>query len=54
LRAITGANVKEKAIKKHLIGADIRVSHLERVTPTLEDVFLALAAKERGTPILNE
>ena len=54
LRAITGANVKEKAIKKHLIGADIRVSHLERVTPTLEDVFLALAAKEKGAPILNE
>jgi len=54
LRAITGANVKEKAIKKHLIGADIRVSHLERVTPSLEDVFLALAAKEKGAPILNE
>ena len=51
LRAITEARVKEKALDKHLKEAGISVSHLERVTPTLEDVFLALAAKEKSAQI---
>ena len=54
LRAITEAKVKEKALSKHLRNAGIGVSHLKLVTPSLEDVFLALAAKEKGSPSEKE
>jgi ABC-2 type transport system ATP-binding protein len=43
LRAITSADVDEAALRATLTSAGIVVQQVERVEPTLEDVFLALA-----------
>jgi ABC-2 type transport system ATP-binding protein len=43
LRAITPANVNEKILRAHLAELGLREALIEQVTPTLEDVFLALA-----------
>jgi ABC-2 type transport system ATP-binding protein len=44
LRAITPADVNATILMRSLQAAGIRIEHLELVEPTLEDVFLALAA----------
>lgn len=46
LRAITPPDVGEAALHAYLDEAIIRNVSLERVEPTLEDVFLALAARQ--------
>jgi hypothetical protein len=46
LRAITPPDVGEAALHAYLDEATIRNVSLERVEPTLEDVFLALAARQ--------
>ncbi len=46
LRAITPLDVGEATLQAHLNDASIRNVRLERVEPTLEDVFLALAARQ--------
>jgi ABC-2 type transport system ATP-binding protein len=43
LRAITPSNTDAEALRACLVDAGIQVVSLERVEPTLEDVFLALA-----------
>jgi hypothetical protein len=43
LRAITPSDVNEDKLHDKLIEIEIEVVHLERVEPTLEDVFLSLA-----------
>lgn len=48
LRAITPAGVTVKELQAQLSGAGIKDVHIERVEPTLEDVFLALAVQRRG------
>jgi len=50
LRAITPADVNAEVLQKALHDAGMRVDHLEVVEPTLEDVFLALAATEMPHP----
>jgi drug efflux transport system ATP-binding protein len=50
LRAITPADMNAKVLQKALHDAGIRVDHIEVVEPTLEDVFLALAATEIPHP----
>ncbi len=47
LRAITPANVASDDLLKHLRTADMQNLRIEKVEPTLEDVFLALAVDER-------
>lgn len=46
LRAITPVRTPAYLIRRCLIEAGIRVSHIETVEPTLEDVFLSLAATD--------
>jgi drug efflux transport system ATP-binding protein len=46
LRAITPAGVTIKELQAQLSGAGIRGVRIERVEPTLEDVFLALAVQK--------
>jgi ABC-2 type transport system ATP-binding protein len=43
LRAITPFEVEEDSLRKPLLEAGVQVERIERVEPTLEDVFLALA-----------
>ena len=43
LRAITPRQVDASVLSGCLVGAGVRVQHIEQVEPTLEDVFLALA-----------
>ena len=43
LRAITPTDVNEDILHNKLAEVWIEVVHLERVEPTLEDVFLSLA-----------
>jgi len=43
LRAITKGGVTAKQLQKALQGNGIKVKSVERVEPTLEDVFLSLA-----------
>ena len=50
LRAITPADVNAEVLQMALHDAGMRVDHLEVVEPTLEDVFLALAATEIPHP----
>ena len=50
LRAITPPDVDARKFRMALEDAGIRVLELERVEPTLEDVFLALAGSE---PVVN-
>jgi len=44
LRAITPSDIGAETLRKHLSDAGIQVERLELAEPTLEDVFLALAA----------
>ena len=44
LRAITDSNLRSYTLRRCLVEAGIHVQRLEIVEPTLEDVFLALAA----------
>lgn len=46
LRAITPADVTDRQIREHLLAAGIADHHIEQVSPTLEDVFLALASPQ--------
>ncbi len=46
LRAITPADVQADTLLRHLEEAGIRNASVEAVEPTLEDVFLALAARK--------
>lgn len=50
LRAITPADVNAEVLQKALHDAEIRIDHIAVVEPTLEDVFLALAATEIPHP----
>ncbi|MGE5122877.1 MAG: ABC transporter ATP-binding protein [Acidobacteriaceae bacterium] len=47
LRAITPADIRADELRKCLLDARIQVLGIERVEPTLEDVFLALADTSR-------
>lgn len=46
LRAITASDVTDLNLKECLLDAGVSDTHLENVEPTLEDVFLALAAEK--------
>jgi hypothetical protein len=46
LRAITSQGMDAAALRERLSGAGIAGAVVEKVEPTLEDVFLALATKE--------
>jgi hypothetical protein len=46
LRAITPADVTKDDLLERLFEAGFSDVHLEQVEPTLEDVFLALAARD--------
>lgn len=46
LRAITPADVTEEVLRQHLEGAGQTDVRFEQVEPSLEDVFLALAARD--------
>ena len=46
LRAITPADVTEDVLRQHLEGAGQTDVQIEQVEPSLEDVFLALAARD--------
>ncbi|NMC14546.1 MAG: ABC transporter ATP-binding protein [Chloroflexi bacterium] len=50
LRAITGKNVTSDELESFLAGNGIQQVHLENVEPSLEDVFLALAARPLKGP----
>jgi ABC-2 type transport system ATP-binding protein len=50
LRAITTSYVVAQALNSSLMNAGVQVDRIERVEPTLEDVFLALVDK-KVTPI---
>ena len=45
IRAITPFEVEEGELRAHLVEAGVSDIQIERTEPTLEDVFLALAAR---------
>jgi ABC-2 type transport system ATP-binding protein len=54
LRAITPKDVNEETLRRNLLQESIREVQLERVTPSLEDIFLTLAVRTEAKPTLDQ